>query len=42
MTAVEKVKFCAFVVMVMLLWAAIIGISFWTLDVARQNIKIVN
>ena len=41
MTKKEKLKYGCFVTMVMLLWVSVVGVSLWSLDLARQNIKIV-
>ena len=41
MTNMEKLKYGCFVTMVMLLWVSLAGVSFWSLDLARQSIKIV-
>ena len=41
MTKKEKLKYGCFVTMVMLLWVSLAGVSLWSLDLARQSIKIV-
>ena len=41
MTKMDKLKYGCFVTMVLLLWVSLIGVSYWSLDLARQNIKIV-
>ena len=41
MTKMDKLKYGCFVTMVMLLWVSLLGVSLWSLDLVRQNIKIV-
>ena len=41
MTKKEKLKYGCFVTMVLLLWVSLAGVSLWSLDLARQSIKIV-
>ena len=41
MTKTEKLKYACFVTCVWGLWVSVIGVSFWSLDLVRQNFKIV-
>ncbi len=41
-TNLEKLKEGCFAVSVALLWVSLVGVSLWSLDLFRQNIKLVH
>ncbi len=41
-TKLERLKEGCFAVSVAVLWVSLVGLSFWSLDIVRQNIKVVN